>query len=272
MASRRMSKNLRRRLESDAEGRDRWLVSYADFITLLFAFFVVMYSISSVNEGKYKVLSETLEGVFNESERSMEPIQVGEHRRISDLENNGNNLIKPIFDREQPTPKEFPKEDDPSLELERLAGEFNQTFEDLIFEEHLVIEQKENWIEIALDDSVVFGRGDREPLDAGLEVLERIARILAPMDNVMMIQGHTDNIPVRGQGAFSNWELSALRAAIVVKYLSLEGIAPERMSAVGFGEHKPVASNGSVQGRRKNRRIVILVSKDNQVHSAFSPR
>jgi chemotaxis protein MotB len=260
---------MKRRHEEEHDNKERWLVSYADFITLLFAFFVVMYSISSVNEGKYKVLSESLEGVFNTKEKTLSPIQVGDYVPLAEEEPHGRTRINPIMDRPEPVAKEEPKDPDEDLQLEEIAGEFRESFEDLIFEEHLTVEQKEDWIEISLNESVVFQSGGSEPLDEALVIIEKIAGIMSDRDNAILIEGHTDNVPIRGSVFPSNWELSAARAASVVRYLALEGVTPSQMGAVGFGEFKPIARNDTPRGRLKNRRVVILVSKKNDIHETF---
>lgn len=259
---------MKRREEPEHDNKERWLVSYADFITLLFAFFVVMYSISSVNEGKYKVLSESLEGIFNTKEKTLSPIQVGDYVPLSEDEPYSRKKIKPILERPEPVAKEKVKELQ-DLQLEEIAGEFETSFEDLIFEEHLTIEQKEDWIEISLNETVVFESGGVEPIDEALVIIEKIARIMSGRDNAILVEGHTDNIPIRSSVFPSNWELSAARAASVVRYLSLEGVDPQQLGAVGFGQFKPIARNDTSKGRLKNRRVVILISKKNDIHETF---
>lgn len=260
---------MRRQREQEHDNKERWLVSYADFITLLFAFFVVMYSISSVNEGKYKVLSDSLEGVFNTKNKTINPIQVGEYDDLTEEQATGRKKIKPILERPEPVAKEIIKEHEENLQLEQIAGEFMRSFEDLIFEEHLTVETKEDWIEISLNESVVFESGGVEPIHEALDVIEKIALIMADRSNAILVEGHTDNIPIRSSVFPSNWELSAARAASVVRYLALEGVNPDQLGAVGFGEFKPLARNDTPEGRLKNRRVVILISKKNDIHETF---
>lgn len=260
---------MRRRKEEEHDNKERWLVSYADFITLLFAFFVVMYSISSVNQGKYKVLSESLEGVFNVRQKTISPIQVGEYMPLADFEKQGDKAVKPLLDRPDPKHKEILKELDEDKQLEEITGEFLRSFDDLVFEDHMTVEQKEDWIEISLNDSVVFQSGGVEPLDDAFPIIEKIAAILASRDNAILVEGHTDNLPIRGAVYPSNWELSAARAASVVRYLAIEGVNAAQMGAIGFGEFKPIARNDTPKGRLKNRRVVLLISKKNDVHESF---
>lgn len=261
---------MRRRQESaEEENRERWLVSYADFITLLFAFFVVMYSISSVNEGKYKVLSDSLEGVFNSRQKTIKPIQVGENEALTDQNESGDALIKPVFDIPDPKEKERKNELKEDLQLENVAGEFKESFEDLIFEDKVKVERKADWIEISLDDSMVFVSGGVEPIDAAFPIIERIADIMKKHSNAMLVEGHTDNVPINSGLFPSNWELSAARAAAVVRYLALEGVSPDRLGAMGYGEFNPIAGNESAEGRRKNRRVVLLISKKQNLRQSL---
>lgn len=260
---------MRRRLEEEHDNKERWLVSYADFITLLFAFFVVMYSISSVNEGKYKVLSESLEGVFSTRETAVQPIQIGEETPLSESEEFGDTNIKPIFGIPNPVAKEMPKTESDDLELELIAGEFEESFEDLIFENKVNVQSREDWIEVSLDNTLVFSSGGSEPVDEAFPVIEKIARIMKSHGNAMLVEGHTDNLPIRNSIYPSNWELSAARAASVVRYLALEGVSPDRMGAMGYGEFKPVARNDTAQGRGKNRRVVLLISKQKDLRESL---
>jgi len=260
---------MRRQLEEEHDNAERWLVSYADFITLLFAFFVVMYSISSVNEGKYKVLSQSLEGVFNGAPKTIEPIQVGAITPRSESKSAGESKVKPIFLIPESLAKEKIKDDAENLQLERIAGEFEKSFEDLIYQEKISVKTDENWIEVSLNDTVIFSSGGVEPVHEALAIIEKIARIMSEHDNAMLVEGHTDNIPIRSSLYPSNWELSAARAASVVRYLALEGIAADRMGAMGYGEFQPVARNDTNEGKRKNRRVILLISKGKDIRQSL---
>tara|TARA_R110001592_G_scaffold138511_5_gene357781 strand:- start:89493 stop:90284 length:792 start_codon:yes stop_codon:yes gene_type:complete len=261
---------MRKQPEEEVDNKERWLVSYADFITLLFAFFVVMYSISSVNEGKYKVLSDSLEGIFNAPKKAILPIQVGDLPSRAESDSAPAINIMPIITTPEPLDKDKKiREVQEQEELTKIAGEFEDGFEDLIFEQKVSVQKKDDWIEISLDDTVVFSSGGVEPIDEALPIIEKIARIMQNHDNAMLVEGHTDNIPIRSAVFPSNWELSAARAASVVRYLALEGISPSRMGAMGYGEFQPVVRNDTPQGRRKNRRVVLLVSKSNDIRQSL---
>ncbi len=256
----------RRQSEEDLHNKERWLISYADFITLLFAFFVVMYSVSSVNEGKYKVLSETLTGVFNVPQRSIEPIAVGNQPRQGDAASADDVII--------PEVTEAPRNPDISEEgrteaLRAMADQLALEFDELINQGVVTLETNERWLELNLPDSLLFSSGAAEPHYDGFDVVAKIAGVLRNRDNAVKVEGFTDNRPIRTNAFPSNWELSTARAAAVVRILTMEGVEAERLAAVGYGQHQPVARNDTEEGRRRNRRVVLMISRDASVRGAM---
>src|SRR5690606_21060763 len=193
---------MRRHREEEHANNERWMVSYADFITLLFAFFVVMYSISSVNEGKYKVLTESLMGVFSQAPKTLDPIQLGE-----------------VIPRSPP----------PTPVAESVASQGGTG--------------TGSGSQDPLEGIVDAMPAALLPLNSAFDLIERIAGILAPYDNPIHVEGFTDNLPIRSRLYPTNWELSAARAATVVRMLSAGGIEAGRLAAVGYGEHRPIADN-----------------------------
>lgn len=256
----------RRQTHDELHNKERWLISYADFITLLFAFFVVMYSVSSVNEGKYKVLSETLTGVFNAPQRSFQPIEVGDQPPRSGAASSDDVIPAPVT--------EAPRnpEQDAQLRTEALQAMANQLeieFDDLISRGVVTLETNERWLALNLPDSLFFGSGDAEPHYDAFDVIDKIARVLKNRDNVVKVEGFTDNQPIRTSRFPSNWELSAARAAAVVRMLTMDGIEPERLAAIGYGQHQPIARNDTEEGRRRNRRVVLLISRDASIRGVM---
>jgi len=260
---------MRKRHEEEIDNKERWLVSYADFITLLFAFFVVMYSISSVNEGKYKVLSDSLEGIFNAPQKSTKPIPIGDELARSEGYKSKEINLTPLFKSPELADDKEKQDIQDNQDLKNIAAEFEKSLADLIQDQKVSVQKMEDWIEISLEDTVVFSSGGVEPIDEAFPIIEKIARILKKHDNAMLVEGHTDNIPIRTGTFPSNWELSAARAASVVRYLALEGVSPGRMAAMGYGEFRPLVRNDTAQGRRKNRRVVLLVSKSNDLRTSL---
>lgn len=236
----------RRRRQEDPINHERWLVSYADFVTLLFAFFVVMYSISSVNEGKYKVLSDSLEGVFSSPERSIKPIPIGDERLKGEASQNESSIFGSAHAQ------------DP---LETIAEQIRDEFASLLGDGQLQVRGNEMWLELELSSSLLFPVGDAIPNQQAFAIIEKISAILAPFENPIQVEGFTDNLPISTLQYPSNWELSAARAASVVRMLVMDGVQPERLAAVGYGEFQPIADNADEVGRARNRRVVLVISR-----------
>ncbi|WP_237045010.1 flagellar motor protein MotD [Aquipseudomonas alcaligenes] len=251
----------RRRNHEEHENHERWLVSYADFITLLFAFFVVMYSISSINEGKYKVLSESLVGVFSEPERAIKPIPIGDEKPRT---------TEPDRSMIEDNPNSSTSSDEPSDPLQQIASSMRDAFGDLIASEQLTVRGNELWVEIELNSSLLFPSGDAVPNEMAFTLIEKVAKILAPYENPVHVEGFTDNLPINTAQYPSNWELSSARAASIVRMLAMDGVNPGRMAAVGYGEFQPVADNATAEGRARNRRVVLVVSRNLDVRRSIS--
>ncbi|MGH1485020.1 MAG: flagellar motor protein MotD [Cellvibrionaceae bacterium] len=246
---------MRRRPAADINiNHERWLVSYADFITLLFAFFVVMYSISQVSESKYRVLSATLTEVFNEPKRALEPIQVGELSRSSDPQ-----LIEnEVLNREAQSQGAFDK----TADLPQLSDQFTEQFADLIDDKIVQVNSNEYWLQISLNNSILFPLGSVKPTREAYTVLAEVADLLREFNNPIQVEGYTDNVSVSSKQFPSNWELSAARSSSVVKILVEQGISPTRLAAVGYGEHQPIAENETPAGRAQNRRVVLMIARE----------
>lgn len=247
----------RRRHQEEHENHERWLVSYADFITLLFAFFVVMYSISSINEGKYKVLSDSLTGVFNQPDRAIKPIPIGEERPRT--------TMPEVSQVDEPRPSETPS--DP---LQEIAQGMRDAFGEMIMSDEMTVRGNELWVEIELNSSLLFPSGDAIPTDRAFTIIEKIAKILAPYENPVHIEGFTDNLPINTPQFPSNWELSTARAASIVRMLAMDGVNPGRLAAVGYGEFQPLADNATAEGRTRNRRVVLVISRNLDVRRSIS--
>lgn len=237
----------RHRTAESKTGQDRWLVSYADFVTLLFGFFVVMYSVSQVSESKYRTLSETLSATF---------------KGHGSIPQGRDEVTSPVA----PTPAGSPLADpmDLAKTLKDALGGWIQTSE-------VAVTGTENWVQIDVSANLLFASASAEPSAQAREVFARLAGMLAPFDNEIEVAGHTDNLPIRTARFQSNWELSSARAAAVVELLTQGGVGPERLSAVGYGEFRPTADNQSEEGRARNRRVVLLVSRSAAVRDPIVP-
>lgn len=258
---------VRRRRTEIQVNHERWLVSYADFITLLFAFFVVMYSISQVNQSKYRVLSDTFVQAFNSPSHSL-PAPVEQEPTEAQLPGN----LNPIQVGEPartPAPSAVDvrnehtgfNDSDQRDVLTEISDIFVERFADLISDKLVSVAGNELWLQIELRDSILFTSGSADPSAQAQTIFEEIAHILKDYPNPIQVEGHTDNIPVNLPRYPSNWELSAARAAAIVKWLAQKGVDPVRLSAVGYGEFQPVADNSTSEGRSLNRRVVLMIAR-----------
>ena len=252
------------------DSRNRWLVSYADFVTLLLGLFVVMYAISSVNEEKYQKLSKTFAGIFENSPLTMDPLQVGEPiasvtSEVVDAATDA------LFDHSpgdhspgDNSPRDK-KADARSSALLTSRDHVTSALGGITRNQGLNIASNERWLEISLDAEISFEPASARLKPAAVSYLRDIVDWLSTFENPITIEGFTDNVPVSGSKFASNWQLSSARASAVAEYLTQAGIDGSRISAVGYGENHPLATNASPQGRAKNRRVVIVVAHDGKL-------
>ncbi|WP_340123082.1 flagellar motor protein MotD [Methylobacter svalbardensis] len=243
---------------SPTTNRDRWMVSYADFITLLFAFFVVMYSISSVNEGKYKSLSDSLGEAFSNKEQQGNEVISIEAGALS-------TIIQPI-PLENPTTVEIEKRRELSEEilkerrqLSQVSDQFEQVLAPFIDDELVSVKKNDYWIELEMNSELLFLSGEAELSKKAIPVLKKIVEVIKLLPNMINIEGHTDNVPIDNLKFRSNWDLSSARATSVVHEFVKDGINPPHLSAIGYGEFHPIGDNKIEAGRFKNRRVVLVL-------------
>ncbi len=244
----------RRKKQEEHVNLERWLVSYADFITLLFAFFVVMYAISSVNEGKYRVLSDTLSETFKAAPTSPTPIEFNNALRDKPSITEEPDFIDipiPEKDKNLTVPE--------SPELDILSEEITRAVKPLIDDNLISIKKTDFWLEIDIKSSILFGSGDAKLSEDAEDVLASIALLVKSYPNDMLVEGFTDNVPIKTRKFPSNWELSSSRAASVVHLFEEEGVNPQRMMAIGYGEYRPLADNTTEMGRNSNRRVNLVI-------------
>jgi chemotaxis protein MotB len=245
----------RRRQEEEHENHERWLVSYADFITLLFAFFVVMYAVSSVNEGKYKVLSSSLVNAFKNStgEIGGQPIAVLQ----------GAPLLPPTpIAKPERLPDQVKAEEKKIVQREKMrdvAGDIMKALQPLVAQGKVRLLETSRGVTIEINDSILFSLGQARLQAESANALQAVATVLADSDFPITIEGHTDNVPISTAQFPSNWELSAMRATTVLRLFNESGVGAERLTAIGYGETRPVETNTSAEGRARNRRVSILI-------------
>jgi chemotaxis protein MotB len=259
----------RRRKHEDHQNHEAWAIPYGDLITLLLAFFVVMYAISSVNEGKFRVLSDSMQAAFRGSPTTLDPVKVGDKPR-------GTTNNQPTTKDDKSTDPERPKQlmetvsikqpdAKPKIEvvvppeLAKVADEVEASLSTLVEAQLVTVRRHSFWIEVEIRTDILFASGIAKISAAAIPTLDALAKTLAPYPNAIRVEGHTDNKPIKTSIYPSNWELSSARAASVVHLLANGGVGPKRLSVIGLGEWHPAQSNDTLEGRNANRRVLLII-------------
>ena len=253
----------RRRRQEEQENNERWVVSYADFITLLLALFIVMYAMSQVNEGKSRVLAGSILSAF------------GNPQVLQNIV-----ATTPELPLRKPRPRPEPRLDRANDELdaekarhstearrqqqermEALAQDIMAAFApfaSLVENGQVRIIQRTQGLGVEINAKVLFSPGQALLQEDSTRILEAVAHVLKEGDHAIQVEGHTDNIPISEKYP-SNWELSAVRASSVVRFLIENGVDAKRLTALGYGENRPIDSNDTEEGRTHNRRVTVLI-------------
>jgi chemotaxis protein MotB len=215
--------------------RDRWLVSYADFITLLFAFFTTMYAISTVDNAKLSDMVDSMRTAFDTRK------------------------LDPQRPHNTPRPQVTPPDPHPGA-LDELQSRLSKRLEAQITGGQVGLEVDPRGLVITIREAGVFQVGSADLSPAARGVLREVADAMQDIDNPVRIEGHTDDIPIHTTRFQSNWELSTARATTVIAFFVQErGLSPTRFSAAGYGEFKPRVTNDSLDARAQNRRVDIVI-------------
>ncbi|SEA49081.1 flagellar motor protein MotB [Alkalimonas amylolytica] len=251
----------------EGEELDRWLVSYADYMTLMFALFVVLYAMSIVKDEEYRALSDTLTKIFERPDRTGTGVEgtsvLPEPGPQSDFDlfgaslepAKGPDLVADATDLSEVTERLL------GSPLSSLEAELNEALAHLMEQGLAKVEQDENWLTIELNSGLLFPSGSATATLSAQAVLDEIAGIIVPINNFIRVRGYTDNVPINNELFASNWELSVARATSVLRLLEALAVAPQRMAIEGYGEFYPTADNTTADGRAENRRVVIAISK-----------
>ena len=237
----------------DSDNHERWLVSYADFITLLFAFFVVMYAISSVNEGKYRVLSDSLTSAFQSKVRQP---GVAEPQALPDTQ--------PRAIDSMPRKISKPTEQQRKLreQMRSMAQDIVKVLDSLVRDGQVKVTQTNRGISVEINASLLFATGQAQLRPDSIRALQQVARVLASAQKTVQVEGYTDNVPISTPQFPSNWELSAARGSSVARLFIDNGVAEERLSVIGYGPNRAVASNDTAEGRARNRRVTVMILEE----------
>jgi chemotaxis protein MotB len=253
----------RRRAEKEekAEGMERWLLSYADFITLLMVFFILMYSLSKVDLEKYNAIANSLSVVLTGSSISPEDTKSSSITQGESAQNLSEKMNDELINQEQLEAVKKQIQDfidsDELNNISQTAGDTSNKLGDNIE----VIEQERGLV-ISIKDTLLFPSGSDELNPQARIIMKQLGSALTNIPNYIRVEGHTDNLQINTGKFPSNWELSVLRASTVVHVLQDEaGISPERLSITGYGEYRPKVPNINAANQSKNRRVDVVILK-----------
>lgn len=242
-------------IEDDDDNPERWLVSYADFITLLFAFFVVMYGISSVNMGKYASLSNSMGSAFIGAQKGSgqtEEAEIGQYIKK-------NSLIKPLplSYLEQEKRRDLNRKN-----MMQVGTEISSEMGSLTDEGDINITHTKRGMRIDISENLIFAPGSATLTKTSEAIISKIGQAIAKTYSYIQIEGHTDITPIHSAKFLSNWELSGARAITILHLLAKAGVLETHMSAVAYGSSLPLTVMNTPEARAKNRRVSIMMLYD----------
>jgi chemotaxis protein MotB len=275
----------RRHHHEEHTNHEAWAIPYGDLVTLLLAFFVVMYAISSVNEGKYRVMADALSSAFGGPPRTISPIELGNTQlRGSSFDRpslqtaaakTGPASVSPVSlvrvrqELDMPTygrqpPAEAVARAEQALlardrQLNSLGERIHLALSELLRQKLVAVRRGHNFLEVEIQSDILFASGVAEPSAMATSTVRKLAGVLREAPNAIRVEGYTDDRPIRTAQFPSNWELSSARAASVVHVLIAEGVDAGRLAVVGYGEQQPVADNATEAGRNANRRVLLVI-------------
>ena len=231
---------------------NRWVISYADFVTMLLALFMVMFALNGMDSKHVKNVNQSIEKVF--TGQSAQETQISENVKNSEILQNGESIL-------EHDGKTLLESKNGILDAEKILEKLKN---DTNIKNNTTILKEKRGVVIRLSDTMLFDQGSAIIKPEALATLENISEKLREFNNPVLIEGHTDSTPIKNEKYPSNWELSTARATNIISYLiEKQKLPPERLSAVGYGEYMPVAENNSAQNKAKNRRVdIIILSSD----------
>ncbi|GLQ99889.1 flagellar motor protein MotD [Dyella mobilis] len=280
-----MSRRRRHKHEEHAN-HEAWVIPYADLLTLLLALFVVLYAMSSVNTTKYRALAQAISSAFNGSRAVIQPVTpsapsstpVPTTKPAPIPRSPLAQMLLPRLTQHIDTPNSTPgtptdqnktKQSEEQQNLDRIRNEVERALQPLIDKNLVSVRRTPNWLEIEIRTDILFPSGVATLSPTANQVLTSLGDILAPFANPLRVEGYTDDVPIDTAVYPSNWELSAARAASVARLFAQHGVEPERLGIVGWGQYRPAADNDSVDGRNKNRRVLVVVLSDKAAPRRF---
>jgi chemotaxis protein MotB len=263
----------KREHEAEKENGERWLLTYSDLITLLMIFFVVLYSMSKVDAQKFQAVAESLNkalggGTPSKIDISTNPagpslFQTGTPSSQTTVPGKGKDPNNSTY--VDPTGSGANKNsgqgniDAEKMSIDAIKAKLDKFAADNGIQSTLVTSIEERGLVVSIQETLLFQSGSASITAQARAILEKVSTVLAAAPNLIRVEGHTDNLPIHTAQFPSNWELSVIRATNVVQILQSDGITPDRLSATGYGEYRPISPNDTDAERSKNRRIDLII-------------
>lgn len=242
----------RRKKHEEHANHEAWAIPYGDLITLLLAFFVVMYAISTLNEGKYRVLADALVHAFRN-----DPVVTAQSTGLAPI-NRTTTALPP-----RPAPQRLdPLRREKAAKMMDLASRIQDALQPLVQSGQVRLTQLPHGLAVEINASVLFAPGQAALQAESTAALAAVAKLLAAGSQEIRVEGHTDNLPIASAVFPSNWELSSARASSVVRLFLATGVPAARLVAVGYADNKPVEGNDTLEGRARNRRVTLMILED----------
>lgn len=236
-----MSRRSFNKKKDSGGGTASWMTTFSDLMSLLLTFFILLYSMSNVDSEKFDNVSQSLQGALGGT---------------GILENGGKVIVSQ-------NPDGSLEIDEASTDIEQMHKKVMNYIDNKGLDKEVAVNVNEKGIYFDIKEAILFDSGSAEIKPSGIKVLNKLTDLVNSMDNEIVIEGHTDDVPIHNSKYSSNWDLSTARAISVVKYFTEEqNIKPGRMSAVGYGEYKPMLENTTEENRAANRRVNLLLIFD----------
>jgi chemotaxis protein MotB len=257
-----------RRHSVEHDNVERWLVSYADYMTLLFALFVVLYAMAMIDEEPFETATESIGRVFQATEEKPKNSGHGDDiLLVNSSKTNkrlfGNGILEDAGPELVAGEVTLSNVSDAQVgtTLTSLEKDLNEALYELVESGYAQLQIDGDWLEIELNSGLLFPSGSASPTNAAKDILSVIYQVIFKTSNYIRIRGYTDNQAIATEIFSSNWELSVFRATAILRELEKLTLNPARMAIEGYGQYYPNADNATATGRSKNRRVVIAISK-----------
>jgi chemotaxis protein MotB len=247
---------MKRRRATPHDNHERWLVSYADFITLLFAFFVVMFATAQKDKTKAKLVAESVREALQHGQLSSTITGIINHMKVTP-DGKGDSRVNPDTPPPRPEEKRPPV---PSKDLEKTLASISELLKKELAEGKIAVKLDQRGLVVSMREVTFFASGDDAVNPDSLPIVQKIAQVIGTLPNPVRLEGHTDSLPIHNSRFRSNWELSAARSIALLEILRDQcGVPAEKLSIAGFAENAPVDSNDTPEGRSHNRRVDLVV-------------